>query len=245
MTQKQPRWPWFGLGLITGLAGGWWLSGRRSATPRMLFLNIWQRELAKTRGATDAALLAGRIQAHYNDLWARRPHFRHPVLNLHVRASILPGLALYQVLREEHETQAAALAEAEKLIAVILTKQALPFPLLKRLPDPFAVFRFAGRWVLRLAFPAPGWNTTFVEDTADCLAFEVHDQCIYQKILTDFGAPELTAVFCQMDDLVYSQLAPEISFTHDKTLGRGDDYCSFRFCRNDVASAEDTAKTIV
>ena len=231
MTQKQPRWPWFGLGLLTGLAGGWWFSRRRSATIRMPFLNIWQRELAKTRGTANAALLAARIQAYYDALWAHHPHFTHPVLNLHVWASILPGLALYQVLREEHKTQTAALAEAEKLIAVVLTKQALPFPLLKRLPDPFAVFRFAGRWVLRLAFPAPGWNTTFVEDTANCLAFEVHHQCIYQKILTDFGAPELTAVFCQMDDLTYSQLAPEIVFTHDKTLGRGDDYCSFRFCR--------------
>jgi len=203
----------------------------------MPFLNVWQRELAKTRGTVDAALLAGRVQARYDDLWARHPHFTHPVLNLHARASILPGLALYQVLREEHETQTAALAETEKLLAVVLTKQALPFPLLKRLPDPFAVFRWACRCVLRLAFPAPGWNTTVVEDTADCLAFEVHDQCIYQKILTDFGAPELTAVFCQMDDLVYSQLAPEIVFTHANTLGRGDEFCSFRFCRGDVASA--------
>ena len=231
MTQKQPRRLWFGLGFLTGLAGGWWLFCRRNAARHMLFLNIWQRELAKTRGEVDAALLAGRIQAHYNNLWAHHPHFTHPVLNWHVRASILPGLALYQVLREEHETQTAALAEAETLIAVILTKQALLFPLLKRLPDPFAVFRFVGKWVQQLAFPAPGWNTTFVEETADCLGFEVHDQCVYQKVLTDFGAPELTAVFCQMDDLTYSQLAPEIVFTHNKTLGRGDDYCSFRFCR--------------
>jgi len=231
MTRKQPRWRWFGLGLLTGLVGGWWLSRRRNAAGRMPFLNIWQRELAKTRGTVDAALLAARIQAHYDDLWAHRPHFTHPVLNLHVWASILPGLALYQVLREEHETRAAALAETEKLIAVILTKQALLFPLLKRLPDPFAVFRFACKWVQRLAFPAPGWNTTFIEDTANFLEFEVHDQCVYQKVLTDFGAPELTAVFCQMDDLTYSQLAPEIVFTHDKTLGRGDNYCNFRFCR--------------
>ena len=119
MTQKQPRRLWFGLGFLTGLAGGWWLFCRRNAARHMLFLNIWQRELAKTRGEVDAALLAGRIQAHYNDLWAHRPHFTHPVLNWHVRASILPGLALYQVLREEHETQTAALAEAETLIAYV------------------------------------------------------------------------------------------------------------------------------
>ncbi|MBN1811187.1 MAG: hypothetical protein JXA14_05055 [Anaerolineae bacterium] len=122
MIQKQPRWPWFGLGLLTGLVGGWWLFQRSPATAQTPFLNIWQRELAKTRGTVNAALLAGRIQTHYDDLWARRPYFAHPVLNWHVRASILPGLALYQVLREEHTTQTAALTEAEKLIAVILTK---------------------------------------------------------------------------------------------------------------------------
>ena len=245
MTQKQPWRSWFGLGFLTGLAGGWWLFRRRSAAARMPGLNIWQCELAKTRGAVDAALLAERIQAHYNNLWARRPHFTHPVLNWHVRASILPGLALYRVLREEHATQTAALAEAETLIAVILTKQALPFPLLKRLPDPFAVFRFTCRSVLRLAFPIPGWNTTFVEDTPDCLGFEVREQCIYQQILTDCGAPELTAVFCQMDDLVYSQLAPEIVFTHEKTLGRGDECCSFRYCRGDAATTVDVTRTDV
>jgi len=227
---KLSRWPWFGLGALAGLAGGWLLTRRQQTEAAMPHLAVWQRELAKTRGTADAALLAGRIQARYDELRARGPRFSHPALRQHLLTGILPGLALYQTLQAE-TTPEAALAEVEMLFAVAYTGQSALFPLIKRLPASFAIFRAACKLILQRSFPSAGWGMTFVEDTPDCIAFDMRDRCLYRDVLTVFGAPELTAVFCRMDDLVYGRLAPQIIFTRTKTLGQGDECCNFRYCR--------------
>lgn len=240
---KHSQWLWLGLSALAGLAGGWLLARRQSAAAVMPHLVVWQRELAKTRGTVAAALLAGRIQTRYAELRAHGPRFDQPALREHLLTGILPGLALYQVLREEHETQLAALAEVETLFAAAYVGQSALFPLVKRLPASFAIFRAASKWVLRRSFPSAGWGMTLVEDTPECIAFDVRDRCLYRDVLTAFGAPELTAVFCKMDDLVYARLAPQIVFTRAKTLGRGDECCNFRYCRGAAAPAAETAKT--
>jgi|GEM_PF-11664 len=244
MTRKSSRWPWFGLGALAGLAGGWLLARRQRPEAAMPHLAVWQRELAKTRGAVDAALLAGRVQARYDELRARGPRFSHPALRQHLLTGILPGLALYQTLRAETPPE-EALAEVEMLFAAAYTGPSALFPFVKRLPASFAIFRAACKWMLQRSFPSAGWGMTFVEDTPDCIAFDVRDRCLYRDVLTAFGAPELSAVFCKMDDLIYGQLAPQIIFTRTKTLGRGDECCNFRYCRGAAARAAETTKTDV
>jgi predicted ArsR family transcriptional regulator len=48
------------------------------------------------------------------------------------------------------------------------------------------------------------------------------------------GAPELTPLYCQMDDLLFEALPPEIRWERTKTLGRGDEICDFRWTRQEV-----------
>lgn len=245
----KSRWFWLGLGALAGLAGSRLLT-RRAQEVRMPHLDVWQRELAKTRGTVGAALFAGRVQARYAALYAQRPRFAHPALRQHLAENILPGLALYQELRVEPAPAAAAvaasaaLAEAEELFAAAFTGQSALFPFLKRLPDPFAVFRVACRWMLRASTPDEGWEMIITQDTRDCLTFFVLNRCFYLDMLTAYGAPELTPAFCKMDDLVYSQLAPEIIYTRTTTLGRGDDCCDFCYCRGGMQTT-DTSKTDV
>ena len=50
-------------------------------------------------------------------------------------------------------------------------------------------------------------------------------------MLTDYGAPQLTASFCKMDDVMAELFPPEIRFVRAHTLGRGDDVCDFQYCR--------------
>jgi hypothetical protein len=69
-----------------------------------------------------------------------------------------------------------------------------------------------------------------VEDNDRCFAYDVH-RCFYLDVLTAYGAPELTALYCKMDDLMYEALPPTITWERAKTLGRGDDRCDFRWCR--------------
>ena len=70
---------------------------------------IFQRILAGQRGEVEAALLMARIQERYDELKARRPIFDGAIFNTHVVGNILPGLAVYQILREEGLTTEAAM----------------------------------------------------------------------------------------------------------------------------------------
>ncbi|MGA9349224.1 MAG: L-2-amino-thiazoline-4-carboxylic acid hydrolase [Anaerolineae bacterium] len=103
-------------------------------------------------------------------------------------------------------------------------------PLLGRLPDPFALFRQAAHCVLRFGFPPQGWEMEWVEDSGQWLAFNVR-RCFYLDVFTAYGAPELTALYCKIDDLMYEALPSSITWERTKTLGRGDDLCDFRWCR--------------
>jgi hypothetical protein len=69
-----------------------------------------------------------------------------------------------------------------------------------------------------------------LEDSEECLAFSNH-HCIYLDVLSAYGAPELTALYCKLDDLMFQALPPTIVWRHSRTLARGDDECEFRWCR--------------
>ena len=106
MTNKRV----FLAGLAAGAIGGL-LVRRTAARPRrMPHLDVSQRVLVQTRGEVKAALLAARVQARYDELNAHRPHFHLPSLRRHFETNILPGLALYQTLREENDDQEAVMA---------------------------------------------------------------------------------------------------------------------------------------
>ena len=220
----------FGLGLVAGGLGGL-VVGRRLAAPRQMpYLDVWQRALAEKRGTVEAAMLAARVQARYDALYAGRPRFTNRALRDHLEKNILPFLALYQTLCEESDDQKIVLAEVESLFSMAFARQRRLVLLLARLPDPFAVFRKAAHWVLQWSYPPEGWDMETVEDSDRCFAFNVH-RCFYLDVLTAYGAPELTPLCCKMDDLVYEVLPPSITWERTKTLGRGDDCCDFRWRR--------------
>jgi hypothetical protein len=102
----------------------------------MPHLDAWQRALAGQWGEAGAAMLASRVLAKYQALYARRPHFARRALQLHLERDILPALAFYQVILEETATQEDALAEVEDLFKVTSTKNRLLLPSLKCSSDP-------------------------------------------------------------------------------------------------------------
>ena len=232
MTNKRV----FLAGLTAGAIGGL-LVGRQQATRprRMPHLDISQRMLAETRNVVQAALLAARVQTRYDELYARRPRFHLPALRQHLETSILPGLALYQVLQEENDDREAVLAETDRIFTAWVehSDKRKPIQILGYLPDPLAILRIANRLVLKTSFPPEGWRIEWVEDSDRCIAYDI-SECFYLNVLTAYGAPELTAHYCKGDDLLYGNI-PGISWGRTKTLGRGDDRCNFRFCRTNAS----------
>lgn len=51
--------------------------------------------------------------------------------------------------------------------------------------------------------------------------------CIYHDIFNRYGMPEFTAVFCQVDDMMYS-VPPRAEVIYTQQIGRGD-MCDYSF----------------
>ena len=210
---------------------------------RMPNLKTWQRALIEKHGEVQGAILAARIQARYEALYNERPQFTHPALHWHLKQYLLPGLALYQVLHQESSEREAVLAEVGSLLALGSVFRAFRtslklhmLPLKLHLPPlPFALFRRAIRNSL-LAYPRQGWNIHQIEQSRDSIAFTV-SRCFYLDVLRAYGAAELTPFYCQLDDLAYTGVSPAIRWERTKTLGRGDDYCDFRWSRGEPIQA--------
>lgn len=215
-------------GLVIGAWGGYKLARRVPAEPRMPHLDDWQRELEIERGAREAALLACLMQQRYEQLYAARPRYDHAALRGHLEQNLLPGLAMYQVLLEESGDEVFALDQAEWLMSLTADRMRKLVSIARRLPRSFWVVRAIGRLILRFGFPAQGFELRVVRDDETAFAFDIH-RCFYLDVLTQYGAPELTPVFCKLDDLIYQQLPPWIRWERTGTLGRGDECCDFRF----------------
>jgi hypothetical protein len=231
MTRKN-RSGWLGWALVVGGVIGFVASRRRFERPRIRHLGAWQRSLAGTRGEAEAARLAARVQARFEKLYAERPRFAQRALRDHFENSILPSLALYQVLREELE-QEAALAEVDRLFENSFGQPAKFMPYLGYLPNPFELLRLLGRLSLQNNFPPQGWELEWVEDSEQTFAFNMHT-CFYLNVLTAYDAPELTPACCRVDDLMFEALPASVRWERTKTLGRGDDCCDFCWRQNSL-----------
>jgi hypothetical protein len=220
----------FGLGVAGGVVAGLTLGRRIRARRRMPFLRTWQRVLAEERGEVEAARLAARVQSRYDELYASRPRIVKRALRSHLEMNILPALALYQTLRAGGAGEAEAVSTLESCMWRTYETLLRPFPFLRRLPNAFGLFRGITRQVLRLGFPPEGWEMEMIEDSERLLAFDIH-RCFYLDVLTAYGAPELTAIFCQTDDWLAEALSPSIAWERTRTLGRGDECCDYAYRR--------------
>jgi len=221
-----------GIGLAAG-AGLALVAVRRTAG-RMPHLAKWTSLLAERHGLAAAENLAARIQGRYDLLIPQRPALvdRHPVLkSRHFAQSILPGVALYQVLSEDNPDRAAVLEEVAALLEAEFLGLREVLHAFSLLPPSFDRFRFIVRQAMRVLYPPAGWETEWVEDSPRRIAFNMR-RCFYLDVLPHYGVPELPPLYCRLDDLVYAELPPYIRFERGKTLGRGDTCCDFAYVQS-------------
>ncbi len=258
---------------------------------QMPYLHLWQKMLAQTCGSAHAAEIAARAQNRYAELRARAPVVANRAQRVQLEQMILPGLAMYQVLREAapviastfaslsvnhvvsdanpsakqhlHRTHtcpggrcqgvqvspssnngiasshpstrsarsgsllAMTLAEMEPLFAASFAPMRNLTCIFRYVPAPFTALRLALRLQLRGERPE---DWAMVEESAACFAFDVR-RCFIHDTLTAHGAPELTQLYCKMDDLLNEQLPPSIVWARTTTIGRGGARCDFRWER--------------
>jgi hypothetical protein len=191
---------------------------------------LFARALAAELGEAKAAQIVQAAGRRYDDLYAGRRHYANRALRKHLSENILPGIALYQALLDDPDTQQRAMPLVERVCTDWAVPSRRQMERLGRLPFYYPLMRVVIKPMMWFSYPAEAWKREWVENSGAAVAFDMKG-CFYLDMLDSYGVPELTAQYCQMDDLVYDGISPQVRWDRKKTLGRGDDCCDFRFVR--------------
>ena len=74
-----------------------------------------------------------------------------------------------------------------------------------------------------------GWDVEFPKSCKDEFSMTTH-KCIFRQIFEKYGMPEMTAIFCKVDDILYSDL-PRAAFLYTQQIGTGGTMCDYTFKR--------------
>ncbi len=140
----------------------------------------------------------------------------------------MPALALYFSLRTQGCDKEAALTLVGRLFrsAMSATRRKLAF--LGRFRAIYSLIRFLTPRFMRANFPPEGFEVEWQEISSQSITFNIHTY-FYLDVFNKYDAPELTAVFCDLDDYVYDDVSPHFRWMRTQTLGRRDTICDFRF----------------
>ncbi len=155
-----------------------------------------------------------------------RKKYAQKALEQHFGENILPILALYLVVKENDTENPLSLTEkvANEIFVVGRKRMAV----LGRFPFFYWLIQKMVGGVMEKAFPSEGWDIEWLEVSKKQVAFNMH-ACFYLDVLTAYDVPELTPVFCNLDDFIYENVSPYLRWQRKGTLGRGDTHCDFRF----------------
>ena len=167
------------------------------------------------------------VIARYQELFNKQELPKHPALQWHLIEGILPGLAFYQILRESGETQESALAMIDQTFEILFSDNFARMKKLGRLSFIYPFLRIFIKPAMR-QYPLEGWKIDWLQNDRNAIRFNMKS-CFYFDNFSKYGAPELTASFCRVDDLTYDNMSPRIKWQRLKTIGRGETYCDFCF----------------
>lgn len=224
--KKTPYWLAGVLGVGAALA---FFLGRKKKT--LLPTRAWQPLLEATHGKAGARQLMASAEERARRLMVETPLPEVRPLRMHLIEYILPGLAIYKTLLEAHAgDRQAALAETEPLFkAWTVEIYGGLMAAFRFLPAHFFFFR----WALKLRFknfPASAWKTEWLENNARRVAFN-NRTCYYLVTLSAYGAPELTPLFCRIDEWMAEMLPPDVVFQRTQTLANGGELCDFCYAK--------------
>lgn len=139
--------------------------------------------------------------------------------------TILPCIALYQVLAVSEGSKEAAYTYVQKYMRRTAEAQHASTARMEAVPGFYALYSRIFLAVMRVS---DLWEST---QTRGRDSFDVAiRKCLWHSACTENGCAELCRLFCEADNVTYGGLK-KIGFTHTKTLGCGGDCCDFHFYR--------------
>ncbi len=182
--------------------------------------------LKKFFSPKDAAMLNERVLKRIKRIDVEREKYSHKALEMHFGDSILPLMALYLELKED--APEAALERTREVAEEMYFIGRKRMAFLGRFPFYYWLIQNMVSGMMKRMFPSEGWDIEWVEVSKKEVAFNMH-ACFYYDVLKEYDVPELTPVFCGLDDLIYDNISPHLRWQRTGTLGRGDALCDFRF----------------
>jgi hypothetical protein len=167
------------------------------------------------------------VIARYRELYSNQGLPADPRLRWHLVEGILPGLALYQILKESGESQDDALGRIDRAFDQLFAGDVRQMKRIGRLPFALRFFRVFLKSFMR-RYPPEGWTIEWRQNSRDGIRFDM-TTCFYHATLSNLGAPELTAAFCRVDDLIYGTMSRYVSWQRTTTIASGSACCDFCF----------------
>lgn len=191
--------------------------------PRKMIPRSRFRDLYKEWDEEDRALLIDKMNVllFENSQYTDSKNYRF-------LCNLLTSLAIVQVL----ESKGMPRKEAEQYTADAMYKFIEPqIKSMKKLASNGWFVRF-----LKLTMPMKfrntlgyGWDVEFPKCGRDEFSMITH-KCIFHQIFEKYGMPEMTAIFCKVDDILYSDL-PRADFLYSQQIGNGGTMCDYTFRR--------------
>ena len=140
--------------------------------------------------------------------------------------NLLTSIAMIMVLEQNGRTR----EEAEKEVSEAMYEYIKPqIVSMKKLASYGWFVR-----LLKISMPLKfkktlgyGWSVEFPKCPSDTFTMITH-KCIYQQLFIKYGMPEMTARFCKVDDILYSDL-PRAEFIYTQQIGNGGDMCDYSY----------------
>ena len=207
----------------------------RTAAPIPQWL---QTALYRRYGVASGWALGNRVCARCAELLALPSPFVDPRERAFAVAEILPLVALYQTLLADGLTADAAETEVRRARAQRLRERSVRgLALAAHAPGRRFWLRRLVQHEVMAAFPTPTFRLETTQTTADTLEFEVK-RCPYGAALAAYGAPELLATFCRLDEVHFDVLASAVTCQHQQN----GESCRFCFHLNPDRAALEEAQ---
>ena len=131
-------------------------------------------------------------------------------------------------LRESGQSQDDALGRIDRAFDQLFAGDVKQMKRIGRLRFALLFFRVLLKTFMR-KYPAEGWTIDGKERPPRTENPVRHDDVLDHATLSSLEAPELTAAFCRVDDLIYSTMSRYVSWQRTTTIASGSASCDFCF----------------
>lgn len=140
-------------------------------------------------------------------------------------SSIFPAIGIYKALQNTGLPADKSYNHMQKMINgnTELTVKKM-WQRLGKLPFFFSMFRKMFSWGLKKDL----WEVEWTNNTSDKFEYNI-TRCLWNDAFSKHGYPELCKIYCNNDDICYTNASKYMSFNRTRTLTDGNSCCDFSF----------------